>query len=161
MRDFFNLNVRRIKHDCGFTNKEMDAVESLQFYFKNGIKILLKAKDTYNLVPEYERANLRRQIGDLLGTIGGLMTMIALKGLWDDEDSIPYNYWLYEADRLSSESFMYNPWGLYTEGKTLFSTPVAAQSIISDAFNGMYQIAGYVLYWYRMFGMRRGIYQFC
>lgn len=145
MRDFFNLNVRRIKHDCGLTNKEMDAVESLQFYFKNGIKILLKAKDTYHLVPEYERANLRRQIGDLLGTIGGLMTMIALKGLWDDEDSIAYNYWLYEADRLSSESFMYNPWGLYTEGKTLFSTPIAAQSIISDAFNGMYQVAGYVL----------------
>ena len=145
IRDFFSLNVRRIKHDCGLTDKEMNAVESLQFYFKNGIKILLKAKDTWGLIPEYERANLRRQIGDLVGTLAGLMTMIALKGLWDDEDSIVYNYWLYEADRLSSESFMYNPWGLYTEGKSLFSTPVAAQSIISDAFNGIYQVAGYIL----------------
>jgi len=45
------------------------------------------------------------------------------------------NLALYEADRLSSEAWQYNPWGAATEFKKLWSSPVAVQSIIGDVMN--------------------------
>lgn len=147
MKDFLSLNARRIKHEAGLTDENVNALQSVQFWMKNSLKFLTSMNDTYSLLPDYEKSNVRRQLGDLVGVLAGLMTVIGLYGLGggDDNDDLMYNFWMYEADRLASESFMYNPIGLYSEGKTLFSTPVACQSIITDALNGMYQIAGFIM----------------
>ena len=59
---------------------------------------------------------------------------VALRAMMDDddEDSILFNLGLYEADRLASESFQFNPLGMYSEAKKLWSTPIAAQSGLQD-----------------------------
>lgn len=143
--DFLNLNLRKTAKDVGLSEDELNAVESVQVLLKNGLKFCANLKTTWNVMPEYERANIRRNLGDLLGVLGGLMLVIALKAIGDDDDdSIMYNLALYEADRLTSESFMYNPIGLTTETKTLMSTPLAAQSIVTDAGKVIYQIGGMI-----------------
>ena len=53
---------------------------------------------------------------------------------------------MYEADRLVSESAMYNPLGLYSEGKKLWSSPIAAQSGIAELLNTMGLISQWMLY---------------
>lgn len=146
MKDFFSLNARRIKQEAGFTEENVRAIESVQFWAKNGLKFLTTLNDTKAMLPEYDLSNMRRQLGDFLGVAAGLLTSIALYPLHDDwDDSVAYNFAIYEADRLASESFMYNLVGLYSEGKTLFSTPVAAQSIVTDCFNAIYQIIGFIM----------------
>ena len=44
---------------------------------------------------------------------------------------------IYLADRLNSESQLYTPWGLYTEGSTLFSSPIAAANGPIDLLKGL------------------------
>ena len=39
---------------------------------------------------------------------------------------------------------MYNPIGMASEGKKLMSTPLAAQTIINDAFKSCYEIGGMI-----------------
>lgn len=143
--DFLNLNLRKTAKDVGLSEDELNAVESVQILLKNGLKFCSNLKTTWNVMPEHERANIRRNLGDLIGVLGGLMMVIALKAAADDDDdSILYNLALYEADRLTSESFMYNPIGLSTETKTLMSTPIASQSIITDAGKTIYETAGMI-----------------
>jgi hypothetical protein len=97
-------------------------------------------------MPEYERANIRRNLGDLVAVLGSVLLTIGLLGLGgDDDESVPYNLALYELDRLGSEGFMYNPIGLTTELKTLSSTPIAGQSIITDLGKTLMEISGFVL----------------
>ena len=92
---------------------------------------------TIKIVPEYEKANMLRNLGDLIGTVGAIGMTAALWAIADDDnpDGFWFNFFLYESDRLSSEAFMYNPYGMISEGKKLMSTPVAAGSVINDAMN--------------------------
>jgi hypothetical protein len=150
--DFFALNARKVAADNGWTQNNVNAIESLQFMLRHAFDYITQLKMTWNILPDYERANIARNLGDLVGVLTGVMTVIGLlaMGGGDDDDGILYNLALYEADRLASETFLYNPIGLYTEGKTLMSTPVAAQSILTDAFNAVKNIA----IW--MFGSEEG-----
>lgn len=144
--DFMNLNLETTATDLGYSKDELDALKSLQIILKNGVTFLSNIKTTWSMMPEYERANIRRNLGDLVGVLGGIMIVIALKAAGDDDDdSILYNLALYEGDRLTSESFMYNPLGLMTETKTLMSTPLAAQSIVTDAGKAIYEIGAMVM----------------
>ena len=77
--------------------------------------------------------NIARNLGDLCGVVSALFMAVALRTIADDnEDEIWWNLALYEADRLASESFQFNPLGMYGEAKKLWSTPIAAQSGIQD-----------------------------
>ena len=144
--DFFALNARKVAKDYGWTEHNVNAIESLQFLLRHSFDYIMQLKATWNILPDYERANIARNLGDLVGVLSGVMTVIGLlaMGGGDDDDGILYNLALYEADRLASETFLYNPIGLYTEGKTLMSTPVAAQSILTDAFNAIKNIGNWM-----------------
>ena len=97
---------------------------------------------TWNMLPEYDKANIRRSLGDIAGCLAAIAATIALLCLGDDDDdSILYNLALYEADRLASEAFLYNPLGMISETKKLMSTPIAAQSTITDIFSSMINIS--------------------
>lgn len=135
MIDFITLNTRNMKADM--TEQNENAVKSFQHMALNCFKFFTTFNSTWNILPEYERQNIKRNLGDLTGT---LTAFAALVGLWclagadkDLEDNTAWNLALYEFDRLATESFMYNPWGLYAEGKKLMSTPISAQSIVGDA----------------------------
>ena len=97
------------------------------------------------MLPEYERANIKRAMGDLAGVFSAVCLAIALRVVADDDDDngLLYNLAMYECDRLASESFMYNPFGLVSEGKKLWSSPVAVESGIEDLLH----VAGFISQW--------------
>lgn len=144
--DFLSLNHRAAKYQLGLSDANVEALTGVQNILKTAIVYCQQFNSVYHLLPAHERANIRRNIGDLAGTLVGLMGAIALMCGDDDDDNDGYwfNYWMYEADRLASESFLYNPIGLWTETKTLMSTPIAAQSVVSDIFSGAYNIAAWL-----------------
>lgn len=137
--DLFSLNWRKLKAENNLTEENIGAIQSFAFMFTNLADYFTQLITTWKVLPEYDRANIRRKIGDAAGVLAALMITA---GLWawagDDDDKQEALWWnlaLYEADRLASEAFMYNPYGLMVEGKKLVSSPVATKSIIDDGFN--------------------------
>lgn len=148
--DFVALDWRKVKaEDPNITDEQLGALQGLQYFMLHAFDFFSRLKTTWYVLPDEERANIARNLGDFVGTIGAI---VALVGLWyiaddDDEwlDSLGWNMAVYEMDRLASESFMYNPWGLMSETKKLMSTPVAAQSIVSDAFSSMVAVFNWLI----------------
>ena len=147
IKDFLTMNVRAVKTRAMLSEEEVNTVEGLQELFKTSLDFMIHAKTCYDILPEYEKANLRRSLGYVAGMVSAVCLAIALRCAWDDDDpSIVYNLSLYEADRLASEAWQFTPMGMYTETKKLFSQPIAAQSIISDTFNAIGLTANYIMY---------------
>ena len=135
--DFLALPIRRYRQDM--KDNEVEGMEGIQNLFKHISDFCLNVKTHWALLPDYERSNIRRNIGDIVGVLGAVAIAIGLRALGDDddEDGIIYNLCLYEADRLASESFQFNPFGVASEAKKLWSNPVAVQSIINDILASM------------------------
>lgn len=147
IKDFLTMNVRAVKTRAMLSDAEVENVESLQELFKTSLDFIIHAKLCYDILPEYEKANLRRSLGYLAGMMSAVCFAIALRCMYDDDDpSLIYNLGLYEADRLASEAWQFTPPGAYIEAKKLFSQPIAAQSIISDVINAMGLTANYIIY---------------
>ena len=132
----YSLNNRIVQQKLGFNADEAGTVQALFFNLRHSLDLILQWKATYKMLPHYEQENIIRNGVELLAVMSGVAATFGLLlfGGGDDDknDGIFYNFCLYEADRLASEAFLYNPLGIYNEGKVLFSTPIAAQSIISD-----------------------------
>ena len=144
----FTLNAEKIAADQGWTKEELRTFKGVQKLLAHSLSYLMQLKVTWNILPEYDRANIRRNLGDLIGVTSGLALVCGLKALHfgdDDDDSVLGNLMLYEADRLASECFLYNPLGLWSESKTLMSTPIAGESIINDALSATKNIINFIL----------------
>ena len=135
--DFLALPIRKYRQDM--KDNEVEGMEGIQNLFKHVTDFCLNVKTHWALLPDYERSNIRRNIGDIVGVLGAVAIAIGLRALGDDddEDGIIYNLCIYEADRLASESFQFNPFGAMSEAKKLWSNPVAVQSIINDILASM------------------------
>ena len=146
IKDFLSIPIRNVRTRAMLSDTEIETVEGLQELFKASIDFLINAKTCYPVLPEYEKANLRRSLGYVAGMMSAVCLAIALRCVWDDDDkSVVYNLSLYEADRLASEAWQFTPMGMYTEAKKLFSQPIAAQSIINDIFNGIGLTCNYIV----------------
>lgn len=111
------------------------AVASVQNTFKAVINTITNISTNWNLMSPWERNAVKRCLGDLYGILSALLLGITIYVMTDDDDEKESNIvatGLYLADRLLSESQMYTPWGLYSEGKTLWSSPIAAYNGPSD-----------------------------
>lgn len=140
--DFLGLNLRAVKNKNGMSDAQTSALESIQNVFRLSFNFLLEAKSTYNILPEYEKANIRRSLGELCGFLSAICMAVAARAILDDDDeSFVGNLALYEADRLASESMQFNPYGVYAQGKQLWSQPVAATGAISDTIASLGQVA--------------------
>lgn len=140
--DFLSLNLRAVKNKNGMSDAQTSALESIQNVFKLSFDFLLEAKSTYNVLPEYEKANIRRSLGELCGFLSAICMAVAARAILDDDDeSFVGNLALYEADRLASESMQFNPYGIYAQGKQLWSQPIAATGFISDAIASLGQVS--------------------
>ena len=135
--DFLSIPIRKYRQDMN--DEELRGMEAIQNLFKNISDFCLNIKTNWQLLPDYERKNIRRNLGDIIGVLGAVAIAIGLRALGDDddEDGIIYNLALYEADRLASESFQFNPFGAASEAKKLWSNPVAVQSIANDILSSM------------------------
>jgi hypothetical protein len=135
--DFLSKEFRNVVSDA---KKQGDgyvgiAVASVQNTFKAVINTITNIKTNWNLMSPWERNAVKRCLGDLYGILSALLLGVAIYTMTDDDDEKESNIvatGLYLADRLLSESQMYTPWGLYSEGKTLWSSPIAAYNGPSD-----------------------------
>lgn len=135
--DFLGKEFRNVVSDA---KKQGDgyvgiAIASVQNTFKAVINTITNIKTNWNLMSPWERNAVKRCLGDLYGILSALLLGITIYAMTDDDDEKESNIvatGLYLADRLLSESQMYTPWGLYSEGKTLWSSPIAAYNGPSD-----------------------------
>lgn len=129
--DYLTIPFRDTK--VGEINNVGDVLKAFQTYGKNVLSFAVNFKLNYELLPEHEKANMRRNLGDILYVGAAIIGAIAITGLGgDDDESIMYNLMLYHADRLASEAASFTPFGAYAEGKKLWSSPVAIQQTIND-----------------------------
>ena len=134
LKDFITLPLDDARIRARIKNEDMDSWKGLQNFVRSSFDYLRNLKTVWQLLPDYERNNVRRNLGDIGSIASAFFTIFALRMIQDnkDKDSIAFNLCLYEADRLASESSQFNPIGLVTQGKTLWSQPIAAESIITD-----------------------------
>ena len=148
LTDFLQLDAQLAGVENGWLPNQMNAVVSLQMILRHAFDVATQIGATWNLLQPEDKGNLRRSLADLGGVLSAIAFVVALMALGgdddDDEDGILFNLALYEADRMAAEVFLYNPIGLWTETKTLMSSPVAAKSIISDIGNGCINIASWI-----------------
>lgn len=104
--------------NIGEINNVSDVLKAFQTYGKNLLSFAVNFKLNYELLPEHEKANIRRNLGDLLYVGAAIIGAIAITGMGgDDDESIMYNLMLYHTDRLASEAASFTPFGAYAEGK--------------------------------------------
>lgn len=135
--DFLSKEFKNVVSDA---KKQGDgyvgiAIASVQNTFKAVINTITNIKTNWNLMSPWERNAVKRCLGDLYGILSALLLGVAIYAMTDDDDEKESNIvatGLYLADRLLSESQTYTPWGLYSEGKTLWSSPIAAYNGPSD-----------------------------
>lgn len=130
--------VKRLKADTRMTDSELQVVGGIQNIMKSYLNFLTHFTLYYKMMPETDKANMRRALGDFCGVASAICLSIALHLITDDDEDkqgFLYNLFMYEADRLASESFMYNPIGVSAEAKKLWSSPIAGFSGPSDLIN--------------------------
>lgn len=119
----------------------LEALQGIQNVFKNILEFGQYINIYYGILPENERANIRRNWSEVLWVAAGVVASIALTAAAGDDDeikeSIAYNLGLYSADRLVSEAISFNPFGLYSEGKKLYSNPAAIISSVNDTLKAI------------------------
>lgn len=114
------------------------------------IDTFLNFKFNYATMSNAEKANCRRALGELTGIayglLGGIAASCALLGIDDDDETakVLANLALYQADRLSSETIMYNI-GAVSEADKLWSSPVALGQSFKDLQSAMGFVAKYIV----------------
>lgn len=129
----------KIKNKSQVDNQNI-AITSIQSIIKAATDTIINLKMNYELLPEWERNNMRRSLGDLLGVTGAFLVAIGIHLITDDDeikDSELLSTVIYLADRCNSESSMYTPWGMMSESKTLWSSPIAATNGPEDLLKAL------------------------
>ena len=139
LADYLSIPWRDYKDSM--TDKQIEVMEAIQTVFKEYVKFGCNLRHNYMLLSDTDKDNIMRCISDFCTTTSALFMMIGIRVAMDGEDDKFLNFCLYEADRLASESWMYTPTGLVTEFKTLYSSPIAGQSVVEDMFNTMNEIS--------------------
>lgn len=132
LAEFITFPVRKY-YELNNSN-ELEAVRTLQGLAKGYVDFFGNFVTYYNILPEYDKANLRRCLGEWIAITKAVALFVVGKLMLDDDDDSTQiaDYVLYSADRLMSETIQYNPWGMMNEGQKLYSQPVAAFSIAND-----------------------------
>lgn len=128
-------------------SNELQAVRTLQGIAKGYADFVANLTTYYNILPEYDKANIRRCLGEWIAITKAVALFVVGKLMLDDDDDSTQvaDYILYSADRLMSETIQYTPWGIVNEGKKLYSQPVAALSIAQDNLRLLGTLCSYII----------------
>ena len=128
-------------------SNELQAVRTLQGIAKGYADFVGNLTTYYNILPEYDKANIRRCLGEWIGIVKAVALFVVGKLMLDDDDDSTQvaDYILYSADRLMSETIQYTPWGMINEGQKLYSQPVAAFSIAQDTLRLLGACCSYIV----------------
>lgn len=135
--DFLGTEFTNFKTRMG--NKQENGTNivlaSVQTAIEAAINTVTNFTFNWNNLSNWERANIRRNFGEIAGVLVACLTVMLLYGLSDDDDINDDRFkasLLYLADRLYSETTMYGPQGLISEAKTNWSQPVASLAGVND-----------------------------
>ena len=128
-------------------SNELQAVRTLQGIAKGYADFVANLTTYYNILPEYDKANIRRCLGEWIAITKAVALFVVGKLMLDDDDDSTQvaDYILYSADRLMSETIQYTPWGIVNEAKKLYSQPVAALSIAQDNLRLLGALCSYII----------------
>lgn len=128
-------------------DNELQAIRTLQGIAKGYADFVGNLTTYYNILPEYDKANIRRCLGEWIAITKAVALFVVGKLMLDDDDDSTQvaDYILYSADRLMSETIQYTPWGMINEGQKLYSQPVAALSIASDNLKLLEACCSYIV----------------
>lgn len=132
----FNGIGKRLKEN----HDEEVVMGSIKTILKAAGQTFTKLGTRWNLLEDWEKRNIRRVLGDVFGIASSYLMALAIYAIFDDDDvkkSDALGTLVYSADRIFAESFMWNPVGLVNEGKTLWSSPIAATNSYNDLFTAM------------------------
>lgn len=138
--EFTNFKERAKNKEENGTNI---ALASIQVAMESALNTLTNVAFNWNNLSNWEKSNIRRNLGDISGVLAAALVVMALYGLFDDDDIRDDTFkasLLYLADRLYSDSSMYSPIGLVTEYKTAWSSPIASANGPSDLLKAMLMI---------------------
>ena len=143
--DYLSIPFKRHQEMLGLTDKEVQTSIGVQNILKNVLDFISHPVLNFEEMPEYDKANIRRSFGDMIGALAALMVVIAIKAAGgDDEDDMWYNLALYEADRLATEATEYTPLFAPAAAKKLWTTPIAGMNVINDVMMSIQFIAQYL-----------------
>lgn len=137
LTEYKNIN-ERVKKDK--EEGENLIVASLLEFGKATIDTITNMKLNWEMLPEWEKNNIRKTYGDLCGIAASMLMAIGLHMATEDDDlknSNTLSTILYLSDRLFSETRLYTPAGLLVETETLMSSPLAATSSVEDLLKAM------------------------
>lgn len=146
--EFSGIN-KRIKEQANDDGTNM-FIAGVQQVCRSFVDTFLNFKFNYATMSTNEKANCRRALGELTGIayglLGGIAASCALLGIDDDDETakIIANLALYQADRLSSETIMYNI-GAVSEADKLWGSPIALGQSFEDLASSFGFIAKYFI----------------
>jgi hypothetical protein len=142
--DFLSMPLDKIKADREINGTQLGALQTLQKLFTGYVDMATNFSTNWNMLPRYQRAAILRAMGNVAGSVAAISMALAAHAIWDDkelENSTLGNLLIYEADSLATQVMMYTPPFVITEGKKLYSSPIAAQTMPSDILKAMNIIA--------------------
>lgn len=144
LMDFLSMPLDKIKADREINGTQLGALQALQKLFMGYVDMATNFNTNWNMLPRYQRAAILRAMGNVAGSVSAIAMSLAAHAIWDDkelENSTLGNLLIYEADSLATQVMMYTPPFVITEGKKLYSSPIAAQTMPSDILKAMNIIA--------------------
>lgn len=144
LMDFLSMPLDKIKVDREINGTQLGALQTLQKLFIGYVDMATNFNTNWNMLPRYQRAAILRAMGNVAGSVAAISMALAAHAIWDDkelENSTLGNLLIYEADSLATQVMMYTPPFIITEGKKLYSSPIAAQTMPSDILKAMNIIA--------------------
>ncbi len=133
------VNINDIFDSDVDEDSQETAVESIGSAFRFFINNIVDISINYQLLPEYQQANVRRNLGTLFGITTSLVALMLIYGLSDDDDlknSKFVNTGIFIFDKMLTESIMYDfiPGGAFSEFSTQWKNPVAGMSTPLDLY---------------------------
>lgn len=144
LMDFLSMPLDKLKADREINGTQLGALQTLQKLFIGYVDMATNFNTNWNMLPRYQRAAILRAMGNVAGSVSAIAMSLAAHAIWDDkelENSTLGNLLIYEADSLATQVMMYTPPFVITEGKKLYSSPIAAQTMPSDVLKAMNIIA--------------------
>lgn len=144
LMDFLSMPLDKIKADREINGTQLGALQTLQKLFIGYVDMATNFNTNWNMLPRYQRAAILRAMGNVAGSVSAIAMSLAAHAIWDDKElknSTLGNLLIYEADSLATQVMMYTPPFVITEGKKLYSSPIAAQTMPSDVLKAMNIIA--------------------
>lgn len=144
LMDFLSMPLDKIKAYREINGTQLGALQTLQKLFIGYVDMATNFNTNWNMLPRYQRAAILRAMGNVAGSVAAIAMSLAAHAIWDDKElknSTLGNLLIYEADSLATQVMMYTPPFVITEGKKLYSSPIAAQTMPSDVLKAMNIIA--------------------